>query len=80
MFRKTLIAAAAAATLALGLGAATAPAQAGINIIINGGGYYQPVGHYYGHVKQRAPYHCHVKKVWRYGHWVKVKNCHRAWH
>jgi hypothetical protein len=29
---------------------------------------------------KQAPYHCHSMKVWKYGHWVWVKKCHRAWH
>jgi hypothetical protein len=79
MFRKTLIAVAAAATMALGMGAATAPAEAKVHVYIGTPyvGYYNP--HYYGY-RHHARYHCHWKKVYRYGHWVKVKRCHRAWH
>jgi hypothetical protein len=77
MIRKTLIAVAAAATLAMGMGAATAPAEAGVRIYIG-----TPYIGYHGgyHRYHRAPYHCHVRKVWRYGHKVRVKTCHRAWH
>jgi hypothetical protein len=77
MIRKTLIAAAAAVTLALGVGGATAPAEAGVKVYI-GLPYVYHTSHRRHHA--RAPYHCHVRKVWRYGHWVRVKTCHRAWH
>ncbi len=78
MIRKTLIAVAAAATMALGLGAATAPAEAKVYIHIGVPhyGYYQP---HYRIYHKRPPYHCHWKTVYRYGHWVKVKKCHRHW-
>jgi hypothetical protein len=83
MIRKTLIAVAAAATLALGIGAATAPAEARVNIYFGTPyvGYYHP--HHYRPqyvYHKRAPYHCHWRSVYRYGHWVKAKRCHRAWH
>ena len=78
MIRKTLIAVAAAATMALGLGAATAPAEAKVNVHIGLPyvGYYNT--NHYGYHK-RAPHHCHWRKVYRYGHWVNVKRCHRHW-
>jgi hypothetical protein len=75
MIRKTLIAIAAAATLALGLGATTDSAEAGhrrshIGIYI--GVPYIGVHHYRGH----RHHHCHVRKVWRNGHRVRVRTCH----
>jgi hypothetical protein len=79
MFRKTLIAIAAAATLAIGLGAATAPAEAGhrrahIGIYIGAPfiGFHHSRGHRHGH--------CHVRKVWRHGHWARVRTCHSHRH
>lgn len=69
MIRKTLIAAAAAATLALGLGGATAPAQAAKF------GIYVEVPGFHGYRGHRH-WHCHVRKVWRHGHWRWVKRCH----
>jgi hypothetical protein len=84
MIRKTLIAVAAAATMALGMGAATAPAEAKVQIYIGTpyAGHYNPYYHNpyrYGY-HRRAPYHCHWRKVYRHGHLVRVKRCHRVWH
>jgi hypothetical protein len=92
MIRKTLIAVAAAVTLTLGLGAATAPAEAKVRIYIGAPyygyhyahyrPYYRPYyrhPHFYGYV-DRAPYHCHIRKVYRHGYAKRVKRCHRAWH
>ncbi len=88
MFRKALLTIAAAATMVLGVAATTAPAEAGhrrphISFYFGdgypGGGYYRRgyVRNYgYGHRHG----HCHVRKVWRYGERVRIKNCHRHGH
>jgi hypothetical protein len=78
MIRKTLIAIAAAATMAVGLGAATAPAEAG-HRRPHFGIYFGTPSYGYNH-RRAAPYHCHIRKVWRNGHRARVRRCHRAWH
>lgn len=76
MLRKTLIAVAAAGAMALGIGATTTPAAAyhhgGFHIYI---GTPLIIGHH-----GRKHWHCHWIKVKKYGHWKKVKSCHKHWH
>ncbi len=77
MFRKTLLSLAAAAMMVLGTGLTSAPAEAGhrhIGIYIGTPyiGFHNYGGHRHGH--------CHVRKIKRHGHWVRVKSCHSHRH
>mgnify|MGYP003489708170 CR=1 FL=1 len=82
---KLLSAAVLAAGLMFGMGATAPQAEAGVRIYIGTPGYYYGYPRYYRYGYPRyyrvhSHRHCHRYKVWRHGHRVWVRKCHRHRH